>query len=84
MQVKYYKSIFCPFCPHAKRLLLKLSERYNFEFEEIDVTLKFDIVRKKDILGVPTIEIGDERIVGMPKEKELEKLILKELRIDET
>ena len=71
----YYKSLFCPFCPEAKRRIEALRSEYDFELKEIDITWRPDILIKKGIKAVPTVECEDQMIVGLPTTKQLKALL---------
>jgi len=71
----YYKSIFCPFCPEAKRRIEALRREHDFELKEVDITWRLDILIKKGIKAVPTVECEDNVIVGLPTTKQLKALL---------
>ena len=73
--VTMYSSLACPFCPIVERRLRDLERKMGFEFRYVDVTLKPELVRGKNIRSVPVVEVGDQRLVGHATTQELAKLI---------
>jgi glutaredoxin len=63
-KVIFYTAVGCPFCPLVKNRLLKLKTEMGFDIEEIDVTLKPQLLLAKGISAVPVIEVGDQRWTG--------------------
>lgn len=62
-----YTAVGCPFCPLVKQRLLALQVQMGFELEEVDVTLKPDLLIAKGIRAVPVVEVGEQRVVGSPR-----------------
>ena len=55
IRVMLYTALGCPFCPVVKRRLLALMKKVGFDLQEVDVTLKPDLVSAKGILAVPVV-----------------------------
>lgn len=62
--VTLYTGLGCPFCPIVKRRLKELQSKMSFEFREVDVTFKPELLISKGIRTLPVIEIGDAKWVG--------------------
>jgi glutaredoxin len=71
-----YTGVGCPFCPIVKKRLTELQTRMGFEFSEIDVTLKPDLLIKKGIRALPVIEVADALRVGNGTSEEIAEFIL--------
>jgi len=71
----FYRSFFCPFCPEARRRIELLQKEYDFEVKDVNVTWRPDILIKKGIKAVPTIEVEGQVIVGLPTTKQLKGLL---------
>lgn len=52
-KVTLYTALGCPFCPLVKQRLLALQAQMGFELEEVDVTLKPNLLIVKGIRSVP-------------------------------
>ncbi len=74
-KVTLYTALGCPFCPVVKRRLLALQAEMGFDLEEIDVTLKPDVMRRKGIHAVPVVEVADRRLVGHTTSEQLATLV---------
>jgi len=74
-KVTLYTALGCPFCPMVKRRLLALQTEMGFNLEEVDVTLKPDLLIAKGIHAVPVIEVGEQRLVGHATSEQLANLI---------
>jgi len=70
-----HKSDICPFCAEAKRSIEALRQNYNFELKEVDVSWRPEILIKKGIKEVPTMEVGGKKIVGVPTVRQLLALL---------
>lgn len=62
--VTLYTASVCPFCPIIKRRLEELRQQIGFEFEEVDVTFRPDVVRAKGLRSVPVVEANGRLLVG--------------------
>lgn len=56
-KVVIYTANVCPFCPIVKRRLVELKSNLNFEFEEVDITFRPDLIMGKGFRSVPVIEV---------------------------
>jgi glutaredoxin len=74
-KVTLYTALGCPFCPIVKRRLLALQAEMGFNLEEIDVTLKPDLLIAKGIQAVPVMEVGEQRLVGNATSHQMVNLI---------
>ena len=63
-RVTLYTANVCPFCPILKRRLAEMQRQSHFEVEEIDVTLRPDVIRAKGLRSVPVIEANGRLLVG--------------------
>jgi len=71
----FYKSFFCPFCPEAERRIEALRKEHDFEVKEVNVTWRPDILIKKGIKAVPTVEVEGKMFVGLPTTRQLKELL---------
>ncbi len=76
-KVIHYTAQGCPFCPVVKRRLLALQEKMAFDLEEVDVTLRPDLLIAKGIRAVPVVEVGEQRLIGHATSEQLAALIRK-------
>jgi len=74
-KVILYTALGCPFCPVVKRRLLTLQAEMGFDLEEVDVTLKPDLLITKGIRAVPVVEVGEQWLVGHATSEQLAALI---------
>ncbi len=63
-KVIVYTANVCPFCPIVKKRLAELQRELDFELEEMDVTFRQDIIKKKGLRSVPVIETDGRYWVG--------------------
>ncbi|MGH7599176.1 MAG: glutaredoxin family protein [bacterium] len=75
VKVVHYTAQGCPFCPVVKRRLLALQEQMAFDLEEVDVTLRPDLLIAKGIRAVPVVEVGGQRLIGHATSEQLAALI---------
>jgi glutaredoxin len=73
--VVLYTAFGCPFCPLVKDRLLKLKTKMGFDLEEVDVTLKPNLLIAKGISAVPIVEVGDRKWIGNATSEQLASLI---------
>lgn len=73
--VTLYTSSSCPFCPIVRDRLLDLQSSMGFELEEVDVTLKPELIRRKGIRAVPVVEAGGRLRAGNATTRELVDLL---------
>ena len=74
--VTLYTALGCPFCPIVEQRLQALKESMKFQIDNIDVTLRPDLLASKSIRAVPVIEVGERRIQGNATSEQLTNLIL--------
>lgn len=74
--VRLYTSSTCPFCPIVRERLRDLQSTMGFELEEVDVTLKPELIRRKGIRAVPVVEAGRRRRAGNATTRELVDLLV--------
>lgn len=74
-RVTMYAALGCPFCPVVKRRLLALQAEMGFDLDEVDVTLKPDLLITKGVRAVPVVEVGEKRLVGHATSEQLAALI---------
>ncbi len=75
--VTLYTALGCPFCPILKRRLVALQAEMGFDLQEVDVTLKPDLLTSKGIRAVPVVEAGGQQLVGHATSEQLAALIRK-------
>ncbi len=75
VRVTMYSSLGCPFCPIVDERLKALQREMGFELEQVDVTLRPELLRAKSIRSVPVVEVGDRRLVGHATTRQLAELI---------
>ncbi|MBI2862749.1 MAG: glutaredoxin family protein [Chloroflexi bacterium] len=75
-KVTLYTALGCPFCPIVKRRLLALQPQMGFDLEEVDVTLRPDLLMAKGIQAVPVVEVGGRRTVGHMTSEQLTTFLL--------
>lgn len=63
-RVTLYTASVCPFCPIMKRRLAELQRHSQFEVEEVDVTLRPQMIRAKGLRSVPVLEANRQVLVG--------------------
>ena len=73
--VRLYTAVGCPFCPIVRHRLVALRDRMGFRLEEIDVTLRPDVLLKRGIRAVPVVEVDDRVRIGHATTDELAVLI---------
>ncbi len=73
--VTFYSFFSCPFCPIVLQRLQGLQKEMEFTLQEIDVTLKPQILMSRGIFTVPVVEVGKNRLVGNATSEQLARLI---------
>lgn len=63
-KVVLYTANVCPFCPIVRRRLEELKGKFGFHLEEVDVTFRPQIVKRKGFRSVPVVEAGERFLVG--------------------
>jgi glutaredoxin len=63
-KVTLYTANVCPFCPIVKKRLVELQDKLTFEFEELDITFRQDLIKQKGFRSVPVIEVDGRYRVG--------------------
>lgn len=81
IQVEFFHSPTCPYCPAARRMLYEVSEEYSdiVQIEEIDAWSEEGKPRamKYDVRLVPSIVInGEKRMEGIPNRQMISKIIV--------
>jgi hypothetical protein len=77
VKVTLYVGLGCPFCPVIRQRLLALQDRMGFQLEEVDVTLRPQLLIDKGIRAVPVVEAGTLRVTGNATSQQLSTLISK-------
>ncbi|HYM50215.1 MAG TPA: glutaredoxin family protein [Candidatus Limnocylindrales bacterium] len=75
MHVTLYTALGCPFCPIVRRRLHSLKTLLAFELEEVDVTLRPELLLRKGIRSVPVVEVEGRRLTGNATSAKLADLI---------
>jgi glutaredoxin len=70
-KVTLYTALGCPFCPLIEQRLKSLQRTMNFSLEEIDVTLRPDLLASKGIRSVPVVEVLGRFLFGLVSTKDL-------------
>jgi len=74
IKVRVFSTPSCPYCVTLKQFL----EKYNIEFEDIDVSqdkaVLDEMIEKSGQMEVPVVDIGGKFILGFDK-KEITKLL---------
>jgi glutaredoxin len=70
-RVTLYTASVCPFCPIVRRRLQELRRHSQFEIEEVDVTLRPDLIRAKGLRSVPVLEANGHVLVGNATSEQL-------------
>jgi glutaredoxin len=73
--VTLYTGLGCPFCPLVRRRLHELQSRMGFDLDEVDVTLKPDLLISKGIRALPVAELGAAHLVGNATSEQLAAFI---------
>jgi len=76
VKVTLYTALGCPFCPLVEQRLKALQEKMGFNLEQVDVTLRADLLIGQGIRAVPVVEVGEQRLIGHATTKQLAALIL--------
>ncbi len=74
-KVTLYTGLGCPFCPLVRRRLQELESRMGFDLDEVDVTLKPDLLISKGIRALPVAELGGAHLVGNATSEQLAAFI---------
>jgi glutaredoxin len=78
VKVTLYTALGCPFCPLVEKRLEELRKEMGFTLEKVDVTLKPELLTRKNIRAVPVVEVGKERMAGNATTHQLAELIMAE------
>jgi len=63
-RVTLYTANVCPFCPIVRDRVKALQRQNQFDVEEIDVTFRPEIIRRKGLRSVPVLEANGQLLVG--------------------
>ncbi|MFW9907394.1 MAG: thioredoxin domain-containing protein [Candidatus Thorarchaeota archaeon] len=83
--VVFYKGEHCLFCRPANEILKESLQQFGVPDNvicEIDVEEEEDIARERGIVGLPTIEICEETILGMPDEGSIRDALVRAIMQD--
>ncbi len=66
MRALVFVSKNCPYCRHFEKVVRKLEEEFEIDFERVDVDLNPELSEKYGIMILPTLVLvnGDEVIGG--------------------
>jgi glutaredoxin len=70
-KVILYTALGCPFCPMVKRRLTALQAEMGFNLQEVDVTIKPNLLMAKGIRAVPVVEVRGQQLVGNATSEQL-------------
>ncbi len=72
MKIIYYKSLLCPRCIPANRLLARMRREHpEIEIEEIEVLTNLGRAKRDGVMMLPTLIVGDRRFHHAPRFEEL-------------
>ncbi|MDG6243881.1 MAG: thioredoxin family protein [Methanolobus sp.] len=78
VKVTLVHSEWCHFCPTAKKLWRDLKEKYDFEYEEIELDSSEgrELARQFNIRSIPTTIIDDKvAFVGIPDKDQASNVV---------
>ena len=75
-EVTLYTGLGCPFCPLVKNRLRELQTTMGFSLNEIDITLRPEVLIQKGIRALPVVEAGTAQWVGNATSEQLAAFIL--------
>jgi len=83
MTIELLYSPMCPYCPEARKILVKAAEEFNgkIRVEEVNVLSPagMEKAEKHGVKGVPTIIVNSRtKIIGVPTVEQLRKAIQRE------
>jgi len=77
MKIRVFSTPSCPYCITLKKFL----EKYDIDFEDIDVSknekIMDEMIEKSGQMQVPVVDINGEFIVGFDRKKIKELLSIK-------
>jgi glutaredoxin len=73
--VTFYSAMGCPFCPIVLERLEALQLKMGFKLERVNLSLHPRFAITKGLRSVPTIEVGDTRLIGNASSSQLAELI---------
>ena len=76
-RVTLYTASVCPFCPIMRQRLASLRRALDFELEEIDITFRPELVRRKGFRSVPVLEAAGAHLVGNATSADLAAFLTK-------
>jgi glutaredoxin len=76
-RVTLYTASVCPFCPIVRQRLASLRGKLDFDLEEIDVTFRPELVRRKGFRSVPVLEAAGAHLVGNATSADLTAFLTK-------
>ncbi len=83
--ITFYRSDYCFFCDAAHEILSDTLTQFGMSKKsvmEIDVGQNEESVYEEEILGLPTIAICHEKILGLPDEGTIRDALMKALMRD--
>ncbi|MBD3404535.1 MAG: hypothetical protein GF411_00190 [Candidatus Lokiarchaeota archaeon] len=83
-EITVYTMKKCAFCDLALQTLHEITDRINPTYQipkiiESCIDQSPELIGQLDISGIPTIEIGKSRLVGLPTKREIVDLLNREL-----
>lgn len=80
IHIDVFTSDRCLFCNDALQVARSAAKRLTqfispVKVVETDVTKKPDLVEKLDIVALPTILVGNSRLIGIPTRQDIERLV---------
>ncbi|MBN2228543.1 MAG: hypothetical protein JW779_03045 [Candidatus Thorarchaeota archaeon] len=84
LKVNVFTSKYCAFCQEALDLARLAVDRLSFLNQKIEVVEtmiddKPGLVESLNIIALPIIQVGSTRVVGLPDQEDIEKLVQKRM-----
>ena len=83
--IVFYKGNHCAFCVPAEEILKDALRQFGVSeaaIHEVDIGVNDEIAREEGIVALPTIEICNECLVGLPQEGSVRDAMVKALMQD--
>ncbi len=65
MKALVFTSKYCPYCRAFERIVERLKDELNLEFEVVDVDKNWELAEKYEVMMLPTLVLTDgDEVVG--------------------
>lgn len=83
IKIEAFYSPLCPDCPKAIGITREVAEEYGIELFEINVLSPNGQKKaeERNVKSIPSILIGETKIMGIPTKEQLKKALEKELEM---